>query len=132
MANRHHDFVSARADGRCEYCHLDSKFSQLRFVCDHIIAVKHGGENKPENLAFSCPHCNSHKLDNIAGLDVGNDPVRLFNPRRDSWRKHFQWENGLLLGKSPIGRATANVLCFNSPDRIRVRRALSSEGVRFD
>src|ERR1051326_7943394 len=86
MANRHHNLVAERASRRCEYCHFPEAFSQLRFVCDHIIARKHDGTDEPGNLAYSCPHCNSHKLDNIAGLDPGfPEPVRLFNPRRDTW-----------------------------------------------
>jgi 5-methylcytosine-specific restriction endonuclease McrA len=69
MPNRHEELVARRAGFRCEYCHLPAAFSQLRFVCDHIVARKHEGADVPENLAFACPHCNSHKLDNIAGLE---------------------------------------------------------------
>jgi 5-methylcytosine-specific restriction endonuclease McrA len=67
MANKHQPAVARRAGERCEYCHLPAEYSQLQFVCDHIISRKHGGADALENLAFSCPHCNSHKLDNIAG-----------------------------------------------------------------
>ena len=133
MANRHQEAVAECALHRCEYCHLPAKFSQLRFVCDHIIARKHGGGDEPENLAYSCPHCNSHKLDNIAGLDSSsNDPVWLFNPRRDIWSEHFRWEGAHLLGLTAIGRTTVRVLAVNNLNRLRVRRALMTEGVVFE
>jgi hypothetical protein len=133
MANRHHQLVAERAGRRCEYCHFPESLSELRFVCDHIIARKHGGVDEPANLAFSCPHCNSHKLDNIAGLDPSQaEPVRLFDPRRDTWHQHFRWERGTLTGITAIGRATAKVLCVNQIDRIRVRQALMAEGISFE
>jgi hypothetical protein len=132
MANAHHEFVLKRAGERCEYCHLPTKYSQLRFVCDHIVARKHLGGDDPENLAFSCPHCNSHKLDNIAGMDSeSTDIVRLFNPRRDEWKEHFRWEVGVLIGSTAIGRATVQVLAINELHRVRARRVLMDEGVDF-
>ena len=133
MANRHQVAAAERAVHRCEYCHLPAKCSQLRFVCDHIIARKHGGADQLENLAYSCPHCNSHKLDNIAGLDSSSDgPVRLFNPRKDVWSEHFRWEGIHLLGSTAIGRTTVRVLAVNNPNRLRVRLALMTEGVVFE
>src|ERR1051325_9343107 len=133
MANRHQQLVAERASHRCEYCHLPARLSQLRFVCDHIVARKHGGDDVPENLAFSCPHCNSHKLDNIAGLDSSTEePVRLFNPRRDLWATHFRWGGAHLVGVTAIGRTTVKVLAVNSLDRLRARRALMAEDLSFD
>src|SRR5688572_1636913 len=132
MANRHEEIVARRAEERCEYCRLPVAFSNLRFVCDHIIARKHGGRDVPGNLALSCPHRNSHKLDNIAGLDASSkNPVRLFNPRRDKWDAHFRWEGAKLVGLTAIGRTTIQVLAINDPDRVRTRRALREEGIEF-
>jgi hypothetical protein len=132
MANRHEEFVARRAEYRCEYCRLPAQMSQLRFVCDHIVARKHGGADVPDNLAFSCPHCNSHKLDNIAGLDSSSEnPVRLFNPRRDTWATHFSWDGPNLVGRTAIGRTTVRVLAINTVDRTRARKALRSEGIEF-
>ena len=133
MGNRHQSAVAERALHRCEYCHFPANFSQLRFVCDHIVARKHGGVDEPENLAYACPHCNSHKLDNISGLDPSSqDPVRLFNPRRDPWSEHFRWDGAHLIGLSAIGRTTVQVLAVNSLDRLRARRGLLYEGINFD
>jgi len=133
MANRHQEPVAERAAHRCEYCHLPAGCSQLRFVCDHIIARKHGGTDEPENLAYSCPHCNSHKLDNIAGLDSSSsDPVRLFNPRNDAWSEHFRWDGAHLVGLTAIGRTTVRVLAVNDLHRWRARQFLMSEGMTFE
>ena len=133
MANRHQEAVAKRAAHRCEYCHLPAEFSQLRFVCDHIIARKHGGIDEPENLAYSCPHCNSHKLDNIAGLDSSsNNPVPLFNPRSDVWSEHFRFDGAQLFGLTAVGRTTIRVLAVNNLDRRRARRSLMAEGVAFE
>ena len=132
MANRHQEDVAGRSGHRCEYCHLPARFSTLRFVCDHIIARKHGGTDELENLAYSCPHCNSHKLDNIAGIDSSSsEPVRLFNPRRDIWAEHFRWDEARLSGITAIGRTTVQVLSVNHLDRLRARRALMTEGIPF-
>jgi hypothetical protein len=133
MANRHREAVASRAVDRCEYCHLRAEYSQLRFVCDHIISRKHGGSDEPDNLAYSCPHCNSHKLDNIAGLDSpSRDPVRLFNPRSDIWSEHFRWDGAQLVGLTAVGRTTVRVLAVNIFERLRTRRILMAEGIGFD
>jgi hypothetical protein len=105
----------------------------MKFVSDHIIARKHGGESVPDNLAYACPQCNSFKLDNIAGLDLpSTDIVRLFNPRHDAWNSHFRWEDGTLVGITSIARATIRVLNINEPQRRLLRAALMAEGVSFD
>jgi hypothetical protein len=132
MANRHHDLVAARAGYRCEYCRFPASFSDAKFVCDHIIARKHDGLDVAENLALSCPDCNSHKLDNIAGVDFSpHEPVRLFNPRRDIWMQHFRWSHATLIGLTPIGRATIKVLAINREDRVDTRAGLMKEGLAF-
>jgi hypothetical protein len=133
MATAHDQFVAERAGHRCEYCHLPAVFLRMKFVSDHIIARKHDGTSDPENLAYACPHCNSFKLDNIAGLDLpSHDIVRLFNPRRDLWDAHFHWEDASLIGITSIGRATIRVLNINEPQRRLHRAVLMAEGISFD
>lgn len=39
--------------------------------------------------------------------------VRLFSPRRDSWRLHFRWDGVRVVGISPTGRATVAALNLN-------------------
>jgi hypothetical protein len=122
--------VRERACSRCEYCRLPEAFLAIPFEIDHILAQKHGGPTRQENLALSCFYCNSHKGPNIAGVDPASDRiVRLFHPRRDRWSRHFEWDGATLRGKTAIGRATIAVLSINNPDAITVREALMEEGV---
>jgi HNH endonuclease len=89
----------------------------LPFQIDHIIAEKHGGETVASNLALACPHCNLYKGPNIAGVDpASGQVVRLFHPRTDTWNQHFRWESARLLGRSPMGRVTVEVLAVNAED----------------
>jgi hypothetical protein len=122
--------VWQRAEGRCEYCQLSQAHSRAGFEIDHIIARKHGGRTSLSNLALSCFYCNTYKGANIAGIDgTTGKIVRLFHPRRHEWRAHFRWDGPMLVGKTPIGRATIAVLEINHPDAVAVRAALISEGV---
>jgi|SRR5215510_2317601 len=122
--------VRERARSRCEYCRLPEAFLAIPFEIDHILAQKHGGPTREENLALSCFYCNSYKGPNIAGVDPASERiVRLFHPRRDRWSRHFEWDGATLRGKTAIGRATIVVLSINNPDAIAVREALIEEGV---
>jgi HNH endonuclease len=122
--------VRERAKHRCEYCRIPASISEFTFPIDHIIAQQHGGETTLENLALSCPHDNYHKGPNLAGIDpVTKKLTRLFNPRRDRWNAHFQWDGPLLLGRTAVGRTTLYVLAMNHPDRVEVRRLLIEAGL---
>ena len=55
----------SRAARRCEYCRLhESDLPLFPFHVEHIIARKHGGTDDPDNLAWSCHHCNLAKSSN--------------------------------------------------------------------
>lgn len=83
----------------------------LPFQIDHIIAEKHAGQTVESNLALACPHCNRFKGPNIAGIDpASGEPVRLFHPRVDIWEDHFTFEGARIIGVTPIGQATVQVL----------------------
>jgi hypothetical protein len=55
--------------------------------------------------------------------------VRLFNPRRHKWARHFRWDGPLLVGRTPIGRVTVHVLGMNDPIRVALRQELIEEGL---
>jgi len=85
-------FVRERAGRRCEYCRLredDDDF--LAFHVDHVIAKQHGGIDDPATLCWACAECNWAKGSNLAGL-LGGKLYPLFNPRKQSWTRHFRWE----------------------------------------
>lgn len=122
--------VAARAANRCEYCQLPSEFHPAPFQIDHIIARQHGGDSSLENLAFACIHCNRYKGPNIAGVDPLSAELQpLFHPRRDRWEEHFQWQHALLVGLTPIGRATVRTLNCNAQDMQDLRSELLAAGI---
>jgi len=122
--------VRERAGNRCEYCgiHQDQD-AFFTFPVDHIVARQHGGKTAADNLCLSCYRCNSHKGPNIASIDPDSGGmVRLFHPRRDDWSEHFEWQEALLAGRTPIGRATVKLLAVNHPDYVLLRESLIDEG----
>jgi len=123
-------FVRDRAGGKCEYCHMLEDRDRPAFEIEHILARQHGGKTVASNLALACFTCNHRKGPNIAGIDpTSKKMVKLFNPRRHRWRSHFRWHGPVLVGLTPIGRATIAVLCINLLIRVRLREALIREGV---
>ena len=77
-----------------------------------------------------CVFCNYHKGPNIAGYDpVSGRLTKLFNPRRQRWSAHFEWDGPRIVAKTAIGRTTLYVLDMNHPDRTEVRRLLIEAGV---
>jgi hypothetical protein len=124
------DLIWRRAEHSCEYCQLPAEFAETPFQVDHIIARKHGGPTVAENLALSCFYCNSNKGPNVSGIDPqsgGTTP--LFHPRQQEWFDHFAWNGPTLMGKTPAGRATIQVLEINHPLAIAKRFELIQEGV---
>jgi hypothetical protein len=122
--------VWKRASDTCEYCRLPQQFDILLFQLDHITAIKHHGPTSAENLALSCYNDNVHKGPNIAGIDpVTGEITRLFHPRQDNWKEHFSWDGPELVGRTPIGRTTIDVLNINLPERVEHRRLLMRSGV---
>ena len=122
--------VWRRAHDCCEYCQMPQEFDAIGFEFDHIIAVSHGGQTQPDNLALACFLDNSYKGPNLSGIDPKTGRVtRLFHPRRDRWRLHFRWHGPVLRGRTAIGRATIATLRINLPHRVAHRAALIAEGV---
>jgi cation diffusion facilitator CzcD-associated flavoprotein CzcO len=125
--------VRRRARDVCEYCRLPQTASPIvRFHVEHIIARQHGGATEADNLALACNHCNFHKGPNIAGIDPGSGQlVPLFHPRHHRWSEHFAWDGTVLVGRTPIGRATVQLLAMNAWERVEVRDNLRALGEPF-
>ena len=122
--------VRDRAGGQCEYCRLpDFAAPASAFHVEHIIAKQHGGSDEFENRAWSCNRCNFSKGPNLSGKDpLTDNVVRLFDPRRQAWNRHFEWLGGLLVGRTQTGRATIAVLDMNDPQRVELRQMLMDDG----
>ncbi len=117
--------VLARAEGLCEYCLIHSDDTFFGCEVDHIVSRKHGGPTSEKNLALACLFCNRQKGTDIASILPGSDQLTpLFNPRKDNWSDHFRLEGSIIRPLSPIGEVTANILRFNTAERILERRVL--------
>ena len=117
--------VRERAAECCEYCRIPQFSLPLPFQIDRIIAGQHHGETRLTNLALACPHCNRYKGPNIAGMDpLTGQIVRLFHPRTDRWADHFEFDDARMAGKTPVGRATVQVLAMNAEGPVQLRRLL--------
>jgi len=121
--------VRIRAHFACEYCLMPQAIRRLRFPIDHIISRQHGGPSSIENLALCCGRCNLHKGPNVAGIDSETGrTIRLFNPRKDRWARHFRWDGVRIVGLTARGRVTVYVLVLNHPDDLAVREELRLNG----
>lgn len=92
------------------------------------MARQHHGPTTEDNLALACFFCNSYKGPNIAALNPATGrTVRLFNPRKDRWDRHFAWDGPLLLGLTLTGRLTIDLLAINRPEAVELREHLLRE-----
>ena len=124
------DFVRQRAGNRCEYCRLHQRHTPVfTFHVEHVRAKQHGGTDDPFNLALACNRCNRAKGPNLSSLDPATGQlVRLFNPREDTWEAHFAFQGATIVGRTPEGRATVELLKMNEPKRVRTRATLIACG----
>ena len=123
--------VIKRAADTCEYCRSQAGFSSQPFAIEHIIPFVSGGKTVLSNLAFACQGCNGHKFTFTTGRDpITHQAVALFNPRIQKWGEQFVWNDDftLIIGKTPVGRATVAALQLNREGCINLRRALFAFG----
>ena len=125
--------VRERASQRCEFCRLPDAADEWPFHVDHIVARVHGGDDHLDNLSWSCTQCNLHKGANLASVDLETgDRVDLYNPRQDSWERHFTIDvGGHIIGLTPTGRATVRLLDMNGIPQLKLRQILIAGG-EFD
>jgi hypothetical protein len=88
-----------------------------------------GGETTIENLALACVSCSLRKAARQTVADPQSDKeVTLYNPRRDTWEEHFQWDGVRLVGLTPTGRATVAALNMNRALILAIRREEAAVG----
>jgi len=121
--------VIQRAGHRCEYCKLSQEGQEATFHIDHIIPVAAGGETVAENLALACVSCSLRKAARQTAVDPqSGQEVALYNPRRDVWHEHFQWDGVHLVGLTATGRATVEALKMNRVLILAIRREEEAAG----
>jgi len=125
--NAQREDVFKRAEGLCEYCQSQEKYSNSTFEVEHILPISKGGETILKNLAFACSGCNKHKSHRISALDKNTKTeVSFYNPRKDIWREHFAWNEDFteIIGLTAKGRVTIKELKLNRQSVINLRRVL--------
>ncbi len=116
--------IVEQAGNRCGYCRAHQQHVYETLHIEHLEPRAHGGSNNEENLWLACALCNRAKSDQTHGRDpVTGRRVRLFNPRRQEWKRHFRWsEDGTeIIGHTACGRATVEALNVNSDLAVLVR-----------
>ena len=124
--------VKLRANNNCEYCQALGGYSFHPFPVEHIIPISKDGSDDDTNLANACQFCNGSKFDKVEALDPLTGALTpLCNPRTQTWSEHFVWSDDftLVIGVTPIGRATVNCLKMNREEAINLRAALRDFGV---
>jgi hypothetical protein len=119
--------VAQRAAGCCEYCFSQARFSPDPFSVEHIVPRAQGGTDELENLALACQGCNNRKYIHTSARDpVTGEVVPLYHPRNHRWYEHFTWSEdySLLLGLTPLGRATVVRLHLNREGVVNLRLVL--------
>jgi HNH endonuclease len=123
--------VSERASDCCEYCQMQTTFSHDPFSAEHILPIAKGGLDEFINLAWACLGCNLYKSTTTHVFDlISGDLVPLYNPRINQWSEHFQWTENftLIVGLTPIGRATIICLKLNRLGLVNLRKLLVAFG----
>jgi HNH endonuclease len=122
--NPHYHRVAERAAHRCEYCHVPERVFNFAFEVEHVIPVSLLKSDDDSNLALACRACNVRKSDHCTGIDdTSQSETRLLHPRQDRWEDHFQVDGqGVVHGKTAIGRATANRLNVNNSVQREARK----------
>lgn len=124
--------IAQQADHHCEYCRCPESHSLSTFAIEHIQPLGDGGADEEDNLANSCSGCNGFKGLATTGTDPNTGTlVRLYHPRQDIWAEHFAWsaDTLMLVGLTPIGRATIERLRLNRSGVVNLRRLLKSNGL---
>jgi hypothetical protein len=117
--------VREQAENHCGYCLAHQEYLPWSLEIEHIIPKAKGGRDDKDNLWLACHSCNLYK----GAKTHAHDPltgrlVRLFNPRKQRWPRHFQWSNdgAFIKAKTACGRATIVALNLNNLIAVTVRR----------
>lgn len=115
--------IIEQAGNRCGYCMGEQRYIFAPLEIDHILPSALGGTDDEENLWLACRLCNSYKSIQTHALDeFTKKKVRIFNPRKQNWKRHFEIQKGIeIIGKTATGRATVTGLQMNNALAMTVR-----------
>src|SRR5262245_14856831 len=117
--------VRKAAGNRCGYCLAPQHYVLQVLEIEHIVPTAKGGANHEANLWLACRLCNNAKGTKTHGVDhETNRRVRLFNPRKQRWQRHFYWSQDFVrvIGRTACGRAAVAALNLNNEIALAVRQ----------
>ena len=115
--------IRQTAKNRCGYCLLPQSLNPNLLEIEHILPTAKGGTDAEENLWLACRLCNGYKgVQSEATDKQTKKTVQIFNPRRQNWNEHFEWDNEFIIGKTSCGRVTVKVLKLNNEIILPVRK----------
>ena len=123
--------VRAAAGDRCGYCRSPQHLVLGPLEIEHTIPAARGGTDDEANLWLACRMCNNFKGTQTHAVDpLTGRRVRLYNPRKQRWTRHFHWsvDGTQIIGRTASGRATVVALQLNNVIAVMVRRAWVSAG----
>jgi len=123
--------IRLEAKNRCGYCLGEQKYILAWLEIEHIYPRAKGGKTIKENLWLACPYCNTFKSSQTHGIDpITQKKVLLFNPRKQIWKKHFEFSRDKIhiIGKTACGRATVIALQLNNELALKTREHWVSVG----
>ena len=123
--------LRVEARDRCGYCQTRQSLAYGPLEVDHIIPQAAGGSDEVANLWLACRSCNQYKGKQVYGRDPQSGrKIRLFDPRRQLWKRHFRWsqDGETIEGLTACGRATVIALNLNNPYAVETRRYWVSAG----
>lgn len=116
--------IRTSAGNRCGYCRSLQMYVLGLLEIEHIPKAKDGTDDE-KNLWLACRLCNNYKGTQTDARDpLTNKKVKLFNPRKQKWSKHFEWslDGAQIIGTTAIGRATVIALQLNNIISVTVRQ----------
>ena len=125
ISRRLKERIAEAAQHHCGYCRTREAISGIPLTVEHIIPESVGGASEEENLWLACRPCNEFKGAQIRGRNpMTGRKVRLFNPRKQQWKRHFKWnpDGAHIIGKTACGRATVTTLQMNHSTIVTARR----------
>ena len=126
------ELVAFQAGHRCGYCLTAEDVIGMLMEIDHLVPEARGGVTVEENLWPACSACNTYKGDRTSAVDpLTGESVALYHLRRQQWQEHFAWTRAgdVIVGQTPVGRATVTSLKLNRPLLVRARRLWVRIGV---
>jgi HNH endonuclease len=124
--------IRTRAKGYREYCMSHDECGTSPFNIEHIFPTILNGTDDLVNLAYACSGCNGAKFIKSTAFDpISEQNWPLFNPRTQKWDEHFTWDTTLtlIIGQTPVGRATILALRLNRLQLINLRKATILFGI---